>query len=78
LRAAYHCDVVIMITLELAETDPDLWTNTLVGDLVRQLGQALLERQYLDQILSGTKPKPRFFALGGDKCRRGTFDLIAP
>jgi hypothetical protein len=77
LRAAYHCDAVIVTSRTLAETDPGLAPATLVGELVRRLGHALLERKFLDRIPSGTKRKPRFFALGGDMRSSQRLNLIA-
>jgi hypothetical protein len=70
LDAASLCDAVIVTSAGLIETDPGLCphasTEDLVGELVRRLGYALLERKILDQIMgpSGRTSSPRFFALG--------------
>lgn len=70
LEPASLCDAVIVTSAGLIETDPGLCsrasTEALVGELVRRLGYALLERKILDRIIGagGTTPKPRFFALG--------------
>ena len=77
VRAAHHCDAAIVTSRALVEADPSLSTETVIGELVRRLGHALLERKFLDRILSGIKPKPRFFALGMDMRRPGGLDLIA-
>ena len=66
LRAAHQCDAVIVTSRALAETDPGHSTESIIGELVRRLGHALLEQKFLDRMLSGTQPKPRFFALGRD------------
>ncbi len=66
LRAAYHCDAVVVTNGELAETDPSLSNETVVGDLVRRLGEAFLAPKFLDRLLSGTNSKSCFFALGRD------------
>ena len=75
LRAAYNCDVVIVTGRALTETDPGLSTEAVVGELSSRFGNALLEPKFLGRILRGTKPKPRFFALGGDMRRPGAFCL---
>jgi hypothetical protein len=70
LEPASLCDAVIVTSAGLIETDTGLCsrasTEALVGELVRRLGYALLERKILDRIVGprGTRPKPRFFALG--------------
>lgn len=77
LPAAYRCDAVIVTTRALVETDPRASPETVVGELVRHLGHALLERKFLDRILSGTKLNPRFFALGRGMREPDGLDLIA-
>ncbi len=70
LEPAALCDAVIVTSAGLVETDAGLCsrasTEALVGELVRRLGHMLLERKILARIVGagGTKPKPRFFALG--------------
>jgi hypothetical protein len=68
---AVQCDAVIVTSAALTETDPGLCTRAttemLVGELMRRLGYALLNREVLDQVLgvrqTGAKHKPRLFAL---------------
>jgi hypothetical protein len=68
---AVQCDAVIVTSAALTETDPGLCTGAttemLVGELMRRLGYALLNREVLDQVLgvrqTGAKRKPRLFAL---------------
>ena len=70
-NSASQCDVVIVTSAGLVETDPGLCTRAttemLVGELIRRLGYALLNRDVLDQVLavhqSGQRRKPRLFAL---------------
>ena len=76
-RAAFHCDAVILTSRELAETDPGLSTETLVGELIRQFGRALLDRKVLDRIRNETTAGPRYFALGRDVRRPAELDLIS-
>jgi hypothetical protein len=69
--AAMQCDAVIVTNSALCERDPRCCqyapTEELVGNLMRQLGCALLTPTVLKQILSagetGTRRKPCFFAL---------------
>jgi hypothetical protein len=77
MRAAHQCDAVILTSRELAETNPGLSTETVVGELVRSLGHALLERKFLDRMLIETNAWPRLFAFGTDMRRPGALDLIA-
>jgi hypothetical protein len=79
-RAGFHCDAVILTSRELAETaetDPGLSTETLVGELIRQFGRALLDRKFLDQMRSETTARLRFFALRRDVRRPAELDLIS-
>ncbi len=71
LRAAYHCDAVVVTSGEFAEIDPNFSNGTVVGHLVRHLGEAFLAPKFPDRLLSGTNSKPCFFALGRDM-RRGS------
>jgi hypothetical protein len=70
LEPAALCDAVIFTSAGLIETDPGLCpsesTENLLGELVRRLGYALLERKILDRIVrvGETTQEPRFFALG--------------
>jgi hypothetical protein len=69
LDPASLCDAVIVTSAGLVETDaglcPSQPTEKLVGELVRRLGHALLDRKLLYPIigLGDTTPKTRFFAL---------------
>jgi hypothetical protein len=70
IRAAEQCDAVILTSAALAEADlrcsPSASTGELVGNLVRQLGHALLTPAALDRLAGapGSPRKPRHFALG--------------
>jgi len=67
-----HCDVVIVTSSSLVETDPGLSasasTEELVGELVGRFGNAMLDREVHDRILgvevNEKRRKPRLFALG--------------
>jgi hypothetical protein len=70
--AASDCDVVIVTSSSLLETDPGLcasaWTEELVGELIGRFGYAILDREVHDRILgveaNEKRRKPRLFALG--------------
>jgi hypothetical protein len=70
IRAAEQCDAVILTSAALAEADlrcsPSASTGELVGNLVRQLGCALLTPAVLNRIARSPESprKPRLFALG--------------
>jgi hypothetical protein len=69
--AASHCDVVIVTSSSLIESDlglcPSSSTETLAGELVRRFGHALLDRAVLHEIVGSkddhAKHQPRLFAL---------------
>lgn len=84
-NSASQCDAVIVTSAGLVETDPGLCTDAttemLVGELMRRLGYALLNREVLDQVLSvhqtEEKRRPRLFALGSStmKDRLGIYKV---
>ena len=69
--AASHCDVVVVTSSSLVDFDPGLSpsasTETLVGELIRRFGYAVLDRAVLDEIVGSendrVKGRPRLFAL---------------
>lgn len=70
-NAASQCDVVIVTSSGLIETDQGLYAHTSpekLGDLIRRFGSALLDREVYDRMLdtgrNGNGRKPRLFALG--------------
>jgi hypothetical protein len=83
--SASQCDVVIVTSAGLMETDPGLCTDAtteiLAGELMRRLGYALLNREVLDQVLSvhqtEEKRRPRLFALSSStrKDRLGIYKV---
>jgi hypothetical protein len=75
-KVATHCDAVILTSSALVETDLGLCaaasTEELVGELVRRLGYALLDRYVVDRItgVPEGRRKPHFLALGSATFRR--------
>ncbi len=73
-KTALQCDAIILTSQSLAEHDahlsPRASTEALVGELIRRLGDALLDENVLEQIAPISTPvekravHPRVFALG--------------
>lgn len=69
--AASHCDVVIVTSSSLVDFDtglcPSAYSDTLLGELIRRFGYAVLDRAVLNEIVGSkderVKHRPRLFAL---------------